>query len=80
MDINSVAQQLTFICSHHESEPMNLYCMGEECEQRGLICALCEEESHRNHKPTSLKILLKDVENDLNSHSNGKNLTRFTAQ
>lgn len=58
---------------------MNLYCMSEECEQRGLICALCEEDAHAGHKPTSLKVLLKHIENDLNSLNNGKNLTRFTA-
>lgn len=44
-----------------------------------MICALCEEESHGGHKPVSLKVLLKDVENDLNSLHNGKNLMRFTA-
>jgi hypothetical protein len=58
---------------------MNMFCLDDECDKRGLLCAFCEISSHLNHKILSLKVLLNDVSEDLEAFTNGKCMARFSA-
>ena len=39
----------------HTSEPLSRVCVDEKCENKTLICALCEEFNHKNHETLPLK-------------------------
>lgn len=79
VDTNTLAASLVFACGKHDSEPMNMFCIDNECDKRGLLCALCEASSHEHHRILSLKVLLNDVSQDLEAFTNGKSMARFSA-
>jgi hypothetical protein len=42
----------------HDGESMNLVCVDEQCNYRGLICPVCKIESHDHHYIMPIKIFL----------------------
>jgi hypothetical protein len=36
-------------CQEHPEEPLDMVCLSAGCEQRGLVCFLCELEHHKGH-------------------------------
>ena len=57
-----------------------MFCDHDKCDHKGLVCALCEVDEHTQHSPLSLKILLKDIHQDLEEFSAGKSLVRLAAE
>lgn len=45
----------------HDGELLNLICLDEKCQQRGLICPVCHMESHENHYVMPLKTFLGKI-------------------
>lgn len=54
------------MCPTH-NEPLNLACLDESCEKRGIICCYCEYKEHK-HSVRALGILFGEVERDMLSY------------
>lgn len=57
------------VCPTH-SEPLNLACLDQNCDKRGIICCYCEYKEHK-HPVRALGILFAEVEKDVMSYQAG---------
>lgn len=39
----------------HESEPLSRVCIGKDCQNKTLVCSICEEDNHCGHQTVPLK-------------------------
>lgn len=42
----------------HIGEVLNLVCLEPQCIEKSIICGICYDESHRNHKIKPLKMII----------------------
>lgn len=48
----------------HAQEPLSRLCIDEKCENKSVLCCMCEYSSHNNHKTIAVKHLLKQLGQD----------------
>ena len=44
----------------HVGEVLNLVCLEPQCIQKSIICGICYDEGHRNHKIRPLKLIINN--------------------
>jgi hypothetical protein len=44
----------------HVGEVLNLVCLEPKCIQKAVICGICYDEHHRNHKIRPLKLVISN--------------------
>jgi hypothetical protein len=65
-------------CSFHNQEPLDLVCLTNNCDKKGLICYLCKITDHNEHSPiVSLKMFIHSF---LKSRASSEYFVRLTAQ
>ena len=46
---------------NHSGELLNVSCIDQDWDNKGLICSTCEEEDHQTHQIIPLKIFMQDI-------------------
>ena len=44
----------------HTGEVLNLVCLEPKCLQQSVICGICYDQAHRNHKIRPLKLIINN--------------------
>ena len=45
---------------NHVGEVLNLVCLEPKCIEKSIICGICYDEAHRNHKIKPLKVIINN--------------------
>ena len=60
-------------------ETLNLVCVDEKCDHRGLICPVCKMESHNECHILPVKIFLGEIKDLLSNTANSDELNNLGA-
>lgn len=56
----------------HQGEQLTLVCVDSKCNAKGLICPVCKETSHKDHKVMHLKLFLSQLHSQFSESSSGE--------
>jgi hypothetical protein len=51
----------------HNGEVLNLVCLEPKCIQQSIICGICYDQTHRDHKIRPLKLIINNSQKYLDS-------------
>jgi hypothetical protein len=51
----------------HASEPLSRICIDSKCDNRTVICCLCEYEHHQSHQTLPIKHFLNKLQHNTNT-------------
>ena len=61
----------------HDGEALNLVCVDDKCDHRGLLCPVCKMESHDSHHILPIKIFLGQIRDLLGGSNDSQDLNNL---